>query len=170
MAPCSSLPSGQSFGPGARVAAADQPARDRDMGAPGDAAAADPLRSWPNKPIRVLLVDDHRVVREALAMMLEGEPDLTVIGQAANGRVAVDLVAELAPDVVLMDVNMPILNGIQATRRIRAAFPAVQVIALSVDAEPDRVAAMRTAGVVAYVTKSASASELVAAIRSALRR
>ncbi len=121
-----------------------------------------------SRPIRVLLVDDHRVVREAFALMLEGEPDMAVVGQAANGRVALDLVDELEPDIVLMDVNMPILNGIEATRHIHARFPGVRVVGLSMHEEQDRAAAMREAGAVAYVTKSASPEELVGAIRSAV--
>ncbi len=129
---------------------------------PGSQAAA------VSRPIRVLLVDDHRVVREAFAMMLDSEADMTVVGQAANGRVALDLVVELAPDVVLMDVNMPILDGIQATRHIHGHFPAVRVVGLSMHEEQDRAAAMRQAGAVGYVTKSASPEELVAAIRSAV--
>jgi CheY-like chemotaxis protein len=94
----------------------------------------------PDRPIRVLVVDDHRVVREGLAILLGAEPDVTVVGQAENERVALERVPELAPDVVIMDMNMPVLDGIQATRRLRADFPAVRVVASSMHEERDGVA------------------------------
>jgi DNA-binding NarL/FixJ family response regulator len=121
-----------------------------------------------DRPIRVLVVDDHRVVREAIARLLGAEPDLAVVGQAENGRVALDCVAALTPDVVIMDVNMPILDGIQAIRHLRADFPAVRVVALSMHEEQDSGTAMREAGAVAYVSKSAAPGDLLTAIREAV--
>jgi signal transduction histidine kinase/CheY-like chemotaxis protein len=120
--------------------------------------------------IRILLVDDHVVVRQALAQLLDAEPDLEVIGEAANGEIGVDLTKQLQPDIVLMDINMPVLNGMEATQQIRAECPGVQVIGLSMFGATDQTATMQRAGAVAYVSKSAPAEELLTAIRVALAR
>jgi signal transduction histidine kinase len=121
-------------------------------------------------PVRILIVDDHRVVRQALAQLLGTEADLEVIGEAGTGTAAVALARQLAPDVVLMDINMPEMNGIEATRAIHDAFPAMRVIALSMYDRADQQAAMRHAGAVAYVNKSAPAEDLLAAIRATVKR
>jgi PAS domain S-box-containing protein len=115
--------------------------------------------------IRVLLADDHAVVREGVARLLAGEPDVEVVGQAADGHEAVRLARALRPDVVLMDVSMPGLDGVAATRAIHEDLPDVRVVGLSMFEEADEAEAMREAGAVDYVTKSAPASELVAAVR-----
>jgi DNA-binding NarL/FixJ family response regulator len=115
--------------------------------------------------LRVLVVDDHALVRRGFATLLAGEPDLTVVGEAANGQMAIELTRQLSPDVVLMDVNMPVMNGIEATRAIHAEFPMVRVIGLSVFEDPDQTAAMRHAGAVGYLHKNATAEALLAAIR-----
>ena len=81
------------------------------------------------RPIRVLLVDDHTVVRRGLRLAFDLEPDLEVVGEAANGQEAVERVAELAPDVVVMDLLMPVMNGVDATRAIRRDHPEVEVVA-----------------------------------------
>ena len=119
--------------------------------------------------IRVLVVDDHTVVRQAFALMLEAEGDIAVVGQAANGRIALDLIARLRPDVVLMDINMPVMDGIRATGLIRAEFPEVRVVGLSMYEEHERARAMQEAGAQGYVTKSASPDELLAVIRRVWR-
>jgi PAS domain S-box-containing protein len=118
---------------------------------------------------RILVVDDHQVVRRALAQLLRAEADLTVVGEAGTGTAAVALARQLSPDVVLMDINMPEINGIDATRAIHAAFPAIRVIGLSMFDRGDQQAAMQDAGAVAYVSKSAPAEELLSAIRAAVR-
>jgi PAS domain S-box-containing protein len=115
--------------------------------------------------LRVLVVDDHALVRRGFATMLAGEPDLIVVGEAADGQMAIELTRQLAPDVVLMDVSMPVLDGIAAARAIHAEFPAVRVIGLSVFEAVDQPAAMREAGAVGYLSKSDSAETLLAAIR-----
>jgi PAS domain S-box-containing protein len=115
--------------------------------------------------IRVLLADDHAVVREGVARLLAGEPDVEVVGQAADGHEAIRLAHALRPDVVLMDVSMPGLDGVAATRAIHEALRDVRVVGLSMFEEADQAEAMRAAGAVDYVTKSAPAAELVAAIR-----
>jgi len=105
--------------------------------------------------MRVLLVDDHPTVRRAYARVLQDEPDMEVVGEAANGMEAIHLTRHLRPDVVVMDVGMPGMDGIQATRMIHVMLPTVGVIGLSESAEAEQGAAMREAGAVAYVTKSA---------------
>jgi PAS domain S-box-containing protein len=115
--------------------------------------------------IRVLLADDHAVVREGVARLLGGEPDIEVVGQAAEGHEALRLARELLPDVVLMDVSMPGLDGVEATRAIHAELPRVRVVGLSMFEEADQAQAMREAGASDYVTKSGPATRLVAAIR-----
>src|ERR1700675_1063053 len=114
--------------------------------------------------IRVMLVDDHALVREGIRQILEKEPDIAVIGEAERGELALELLDSLQPDVVLLDVRMPGMSGIETTRRIRAAFPKVRVLILS--AYADFAVASFRAGASGYVLKSARSSELVAALRS----
>ncbi len=114
--------------------------------------------------IRVLLVDDHALVREGIRQILDKEPDIAVIGEAERGDLALELLDRLQPDVVLLDVRMPGMSGIETTRRIRAAFPKIRVLILSAYAD-FAVEAFR-AGASGYVLKSAHSSELVAALRS----
>ncbi len=120
--------------------------------------------------LRLLLVDDHAVMREALARAFREEADLEVVGEAADGRQAVELTRRLQPDVVLMDLYMPGLNGVEATRQIHAEDPTVRVIALSMYAEDEQAATAREAGAVAYLSKSSSIEAVVAAIRASMRR
>ena len=125
-----------------------------------------PAPSKRDRRIRVLLVDDHRAVRQALAFALKNELDIEVIGEAGTGLAALDQVRQLLPDIVLMDINMPGMNGIEATRRIHAEFPHIQVIGLSMYESQEQAAAMRNAGARAYVSKSDSFDALLAAIRT----
>jgi DNA-binding NarL/FixJ family response regulator len=115
--------------------------------------------------IKVLLADDHQIIREGLASLLEKQFDLEVVGQAGEGRAAVSLARKLHPDVVVMDIGMPGLNGIEATRQIVAAAPGVKIIALSVHTEKPFVAGMLQAGAAGYLLKHNAAEELVRAIR-----
>jgi len=114
--------------------------------------------------IRVLFADDHQVIRQGLIRLMNGQPDLQVVGEAANGREAIDRVRQLKPDVILMDISMPEMDGIEATRRIKAEFPEVRVIGLSMHQDEQIVQAMRDAGAEAFVNKAASSAELLKAI------
>ena len=116
--------------------------------------------------IRVLLVDDHAIIREGLRSLLEKQPEMEVVADTDDGRQAFDLVRELLPDIVIMDITMRGLNGIEATRRIIAEFPAVKVIALSIHSKRRYVADMLSAGAVGYILKECLFDELVQAIKA----
>lgn len=117
--------------------------------------------------IRVLIVDDHAVVRGGLRLFLIAFEDLDLVGEAGNGKQALDLCDKLEPDVVLMDLLMPVMDGVQTTRVIRDHYPQIQVIALTSFEEEDLVQAALEAGAISYLLKNVSASELAAAIRAA---
>ncbi len=115
--------------------------------------------------IRLLLADDHAVLRQGTAELLRREPDLDVVGEAGNGQQAIEMTRALAPDIVIMDVRMPVLSGIEATRRIRAEMPAVQVLVLTAHDDDQYVFSLLQAGASGYLLKTAPVSELVKAIR-----
>ncbi len=115
--------------------------------------------------LRVLLVDDHKIVREGLASLLGEENDIEVVGEAANGREAINLACRLRPDIVVMDVAMPLINGDEATRQIKMHLPQTRVIALSMHNEPEQRETMYRSGAENYLLKSAPSAELLAAIR-----
>jgi len=117
---------------------------------------------------RVLLADDHKILRQGLRTLLEQEPDIQVVGEADNGRLSVKLATELAPDVVIMDVAMPDLNGIDATRRIAEAEPKARVLALSMHSDGRYVRGMLQAGARGYILKDCAAEELTRAIRTVM--
>ena len=118
--------------------------------------------------IRVLLIDDHAMFREALRVMLEKEPDIEVIGELGDGALVEQTVARNVPDVVVMDISMPTVNGIEATRRLLASHPQLRVVALSAFGYKQFVMEMMDAGALAYVVKSAAGEQLVHAIHSAM--
>jgi len=117
--------------------------------------------------IRVLLVDDHTLLRQGLRAILDREADIRVIGEASDGRDALRKATALKPDVVVLDISMPRVNGIEATRHIRADLPATRVVALSMHDGEDYVESILRAGATGYVLKDAPARDLVAAIRAA---
>lgn len=119
-------------------------------------------------PSRILLVDDHQIIREGLRLLVEREPDLCVVGEADNGRDACELVRRAAPHVLLMDVGMPDMNGVEATRRIHAEFPAVRILALTMHANRQYLQEMLRAGASGYLLKDCASEELVTAIRVVL--
>lgn len=116
--------------------------------------------------MNILLVDDHQMMRDGLRAVLERESDLHVSGEAADGRAALELCASLHPDVVVMDIGMPGLNGIEATRQVTAQHPRTRVVALSMNADRRYVHAMFEAGAWAYLVKSSASEELIRAIRA----
>ena len=117
--------------------------------------------------VKVLLVDDHKMMRDGLHSLLAGVSDMDVVGEAADGRTALDLVRRLAPDVVVMDIGMAELNGVEATRRIRAEYPGVKVVALTTHTDKRYVHHMLEAGACGYVLKISAHDELVRAVRAA---
>jgi DNA-binding NarL/FixJ family response regulator len=117
-----------------------------------------------------MLVDDHMVMRQGLAGLLRSEPDLEISGEASDGEAAVKLVREIRPDMILMDISMPGMDGIQATSIIHKEHPEIPIIGLSMFQEGGQIAAMQEAGAVAYVTKSGPSQTLIDAIRTCVRR
>jgi len=116
--------------------------------------------------IKILLADDHKITRDGLRALLEQQANMNVVGEAENGREAVRLAMDLAPDVVVMDISMPELNGIEATRQIRGVLPDTKVIALSMYADRRYVVGMLKAGVSGYLLKNCAFDELVSAIEA----
>lgn len=119
--------------------------------------------------VRVVLVDDHEVVRQGLRMYLGLDAELEVVGEARNGLEALEVVAHTSPDVVVMDLLMPVLDGVSATREIRARFPEVEVLALTSALDDSRVIGAVEAGATGYLLKDASSGVLLDAIHAAAR-
>ena len=120
--------------------------------------------------IKVVLADDHQIVRHGLRSLLSAEPDIKVVGEADNGRAVVRLVQELSPQVVIMDISMPDLNGIEATRQILSDFSGVKIIALSMHSDSLFVLNMFKAGASGYLLKDCALEELVKAVRTVMNR
>jgi two-component system response regulator NreC len=118
------------------------------------------------KRIRILLADDHAVVRQGFKMILDAQSDMEIVGEAGNGREAVELAEKLRPDIVVMDVAMPELNGIEATRRVVSALPHSRIVALSMHKDSVYVREILRAGARGYLLKDSVAEDLVAAIRA----
>ena len=119
------------------------------------------------KKIRVLLAEDHEVVRQGLKLLIDRQPDMEVVGEAGDGGAAVDRAGALQPNVVVVDIAMPNMNGLAATRRIREAAPSTAVVALTRYADEAYVQELFHAGALAYVLKQSPSSELVDAVRAA---
>lgn len=118
--------------------------------------------------IKILLADDHQIIRDGLASLLEKEDDMQVVGQAENGRQALHMAIDLNPDIVVMDISMPNLNGIEATGQLRRDCPQARVIALSMHSDKRFVVGMLKAGAHGYLLKNSAFDELVQAIHSVL--
>lgn len=116
-------------------------------------------------PYRVLLADDHKIIRDGLRSLLEKEKDMVVVGEAENGRQALQLTRKLNPDVIIMDISMPDLNGIDAAKQILGEQPGVKIVALSMHSEKQFVEGMIKAGVSGYLLKDTAFEELVKAVR-----
>jgi DNA-binding NarL/FixJ family response regulator len=123
-----------------------------------------------SKTIRVLIADDHPIIRQGLKVLLSTEPDLEIVGEGQDGRKAVELAMRTKPHIVLMDVAMPFLNGVTATRRILKLQPDCKVIALSTYTDDDAVKRMLDAGAVGYLTKQSAADELIRSVAPTAQR
>lgn len=119
--------------------------------------------------IRLLLVDDHSVVRSGLRMLLENEDDLILIGEAGNGMKALELADQLRPDVVIMDITLPDMSGIEVTQRLKLAHPQMAVVALTIHEDQQYFFEMLRVGASAYVPKRAAPDDLITAVRAAYR-
>ncbi len=142
--------------------------RDRPRNELRGGSAGDPPPA-PSEPITVLLADDHTIFRQGLRRLLDENPRIKVVGETSDGRETLDEVRTLGPKVVLMDITMPGLSGLEATRRIRRTAPGTQVLILSVHAEEEFVARALESGAVGYVLKDIRAPDLFEAIESAAR-
>lgn len=116
--------------------------------------------------MKILLADNHKLFCEGLRTLFTQQKGMEVVGEAANGRMAVRLARELSPDIVIMDIGMPELNGMEATRQIRAEMPAIKVVAVSMHADRQYVAGMLAAGASGYVVKDCAFSELIQAVQT----
>ena len=114
--------------------------------------------------VRIVLVDDHKIVRDGLRSLLESEEEIEVVAEAEDGRQAVETIRQSRPDIVIMDVGLPELNGIDATRQIVGVAPGIKVIALSIHSDTQFVSGMFSAGASAYLLKNSAFEELVLAI------
>ena len=116
--------------------------------------------------IRLLLVDDHRLVRDGLAAILEDETDITLVGMASNGQEALELAKEVQPDIILMDIDMPILNGIETTKLLAQHCPQIKVLMLTMHNEDEYIMQVMQCGAVGYVQKNIEAELLIKTLRS----
>lgn len=121
-----------------------------------------------SSPPRLLVADDHDLIRKGMRILLASEPDLEVVGEAADGCEAIELCRSLSPDLVLMDIGMPKMDGLEATRRIRAESPEIAVLIVTAHADPDYLLEAMREGAAGYVLKGATQQQLVEAIRKAL--
>jgi two-component system, NarL family, response regulator LiaR len=120
-------------------------------------------------PVRILVVDDHRHIHDVITRVLIGIPDISIVGQAANGAEAVRLCEEVKPDLILMDVVMPVMDGMQATGRIREKYPDSKILVLSSFQDHESVYQLLRSGAVGYITKDALANDLVNVIRTTMQ-
>jgi len=120
--------------------------------------------------ITVLLADDHTVVRQGFRALLDAEPDIQIVGEAETGRQAVQLARKLQPEVVVMDIAMPLLNGLEATRQISREVPSTRVIMLSSYSDDEYVEQLTDAGAIGYLLKQTAATDLLKAIREAKQK
>lgn len=118
-------------------------------------------------PIRIILAEDHTIVRKGLRALLESASDIEVVAEAANGRMVVDQVANLNPDVVVMDITMPLLNGLEATRQLKEQYPKLKIVILTMHSDEEYVFQSLRAGVDGYLIKETAPLDLVKAIRAA---
>lgn len=120
-------------------------------------------------PIKLMLVDDHEILRSGLRMMLQAEPGIEIVAEASSGAEAIAIIQDICPDIVLMDVSMPNMDGIETTHRIKAACPGIKVLALTIHEEESTFFKMLKAGASGYIPKRAAADDLLRAIRTVHR-
>lgn len=121
-----------------------------------------------DKPIRILLADDHTIVRQGLARLLEEQPDLSIVGEAINGQVVIDMALELAPDIIIMDIAMPLLNGIEAAKKVRKILPECKIIILSMYSHEHYIYQLLETGISGYLLKDSSGKDIIKAIKAAM--
>jgi two-component system response regulator NreC len=121
-----------------------------------------------DKPIRIMLADDHTIVRQGLARLLEDKPELKIVGEAINGRKAVEKALELKPDVIIMDIAMPFMNGIEATKRIKKQLPKTKILILSMYSHEHYIHNLLETGVSGYLLKDSSGRDIIKAIHAAM--
>ena len=148
----------------------DVPGADEISPEPIEAKTTGESRVQPETRIRLILVDDHQMIREGLRGLLHAHEDLTIVGEACDGEEALSLTDKLRPDCVIMDVNMPRMDGIEATRRLKAAFGGTAVIGISVNASREVEVAMRRAGVDHFLSKEAPIEQIYRTILAATRK
>jgi DNA-binding NarL/FixJ family response regulator len=122
-----------------------------------------------DQKIRILLVDDHKIIRDGIRSLLQLEPKFEIAGEADNGQTAVELTGTLLPDLVIMDVNMPVMDGITATRIITEKYPRVRVLVLTMTSEQEHIKSMIEAGATGYILKNSGQEELISAIETILK-
>jgi len=121
------------------------------------------------KPIRILLADDHTIVRQGLARLLEEQPDLKIVGEAINGQAVVDKALELVPDIIIMDIAMPLLNGIEAAKRVRKILPDCKILILSMYSHEHYIHQLLETGISGYLLKDSSGQDIINAIKAAMK-
>jgi DNA-binding NarL/FixJ family response regulator len=122
-----------------------------------------------NKPIRILLADDHTIVRQGLAQLLGEQPDFEIVGEAINGQAVVEMALELVPDIIIMDIAMPLLNGIEAAKKIRKSLPDSKILILSMYSHEHYIHQLLETGISGYLLKESSGQEIIRAIKSAMK-
>jgi len=121
------------------------------------------------KPIRIIIADDHTIVRQGLARLLEDQPDLMVVGEAINGKVVIEKALELKPDIIIMDIAMPLMNGIEAAKRIRKHLPKTKILILSMYSHEHYIHELLEAGISGYLLKDSSGRDILKAIHAAMK-
>ena len=121
-----------------------------------------------NRPTRILLAEDHTIVRQGLARLLEDQSDLEVVGEASNGRTAVEKALELEPDIIILDITMPLMNGIEAAKRIRKDLPKTKILILSMYSHEHYIHELLETGISGYLLKDSSGRDIIKAIHAAM--